>query len=97
MSFLNSIEQQDHETFDKDWERLTVHKEEIHSELRLVKPWIRQERHEAVRDTTWILFLALPQLDADGNLIKVFGCTTVGSQSPINWLFEAGTYAGLRD
>jgi PAS domain S-box-containing protein len=77
MSFLNFIEQHDHEAFHNDWQKLTVAKEEVNSELRLVKPWIRQESNEAVRDTTWILFLALPQLDDDGNLIKVFGCTTV--------------------
>ena len=51
-------------------------KEEVTSELRLKKPWIRQESNESVRDTTWILFLALPQLDNEGNLTKVLGCTT---------------------
>ena len=46
------------------------------SELRLKKPWIREERNEAIRDTTWILFLARPQLDDNGNLTKALGCTT---------------------
>jgi hypothetical protein len=44
--------------------------------LRLKKPWIRHESNEAIRDAKWILFLALPQLDDDGNLTKVLGCTT---------------------
>jgi hypothetical protein len=44
--------------------------------LRLKKPWIRQESDEAVRDAKWILFLAVPQLDEQGNLTTVFGCTT---------------------
>lgn len=77
MSFLHSIDQRDHEAFHADWQKLTVLKEEVSSELRLVKPWIRQESNEAVRDTTWILFLAVPQIDDDGNFVKVFGCTTV--------------------
>lgn len=76
MSFLNFIDQQDHEEFSRLWEKLSVAKEEVSSELRLKKPWIRQERNEAVRDATWILFLALPQLDDNGKLTKVLGCTT---------------------
>lgn len=76
MSFLNFIEQQDHGEFRGQWEKLTVAKEEVSSELRLKKPWIRQESSGTVRNTTWILFLALPQLDENGELSKVFGCTT---------------------
>ena len=76
MSFLNFIEQQDHEAFRIGWQKLTILREEVSSELRLKKPWIRQESAEAVRDTRWILFLALPQLDDNGNLTKVLGCTT---------------------
>jgi hypothetical protein len=76
MSFLNSVEQQDHEAFSRLWEKLAVAKEEVSSELRLKKPFIRQERNEAIPDATWILFLALPQLDENGNLTKVLGCTT---------------------
>lgn len=76
MSFLNFIEQQDHEAFDRLWHKLAVAKEEVSSELRLKKPWIRQVQNEAIRDTAWILFLALPQLDDNGNLTKVLGCTT---------------------
>jgi hypothetical protein len=77
MSILNCIEQQDHPTFHEQWKRLTVAKEEVTSELRLKKPWVSQESNESVRrDTTWILFLAIPQLDDEGNLTKVLGCTT---------------------
>jgi hypothetical protein len=76
MSILNCIEQQDHSAFQEQWTRLTVAKEEVTSELRLKKPWIRQESNHSVRDTTWILFLAIPQLDDEGNLTKVLGCTT---------------------
>lgn len=75
MSFLNSIDQQDHEAFHRDWKKLTM-AEEVTSELRLKKPWIRQETNGPVRDSRWILFLALPQLDDNGNFTKVFGCTT---------------------
>lgn len=48
-----------------------------------MKPWIRQssESNQAVWDTTWILFLAVPQIDDDGNFVKVFGCTTVSGIS----------------
>jgi hypothetical protein len=77
MSILNCIEQQDHFAFHEQWKRLTVAKEEVTSELRLKKPWVSQESNESVRrDTTWILFLAIPQLDDEGNLTKVLGCTT---------------------
>jgi hypothetical protein len=77
MSILNCIEQQDHLAFQEQWKRLTVAKEEVTSELRLKKPWVNQESNESVRrDTTWILFLAIPQLDDEGNLTKVLGCTT---------------------
>ncbi|KAH8796996.1 hypothetical protein F5882DRAFT_458574 [Hyaloscypha sp. PMI_1271] len=77
MSILNCIEQQDHFNFHEQWKRLTVAKEEVTSELRLKKPWASQESNESVRrDTTWILFLAIPQLDDEGNLTKVLGCTT---------------------
>lgn len=74
LSFLKSVEPEDHETFHRDWKKLIEEKEEITSELRLKKPWIRKESKEA--DNTWILFLALPQLDDDGSIAKVFGCTT---------------------
>jgi hypothetical protein len=76
MSFLNFIEQQDHEDFWNEWRKLTVDQEEVSSQLRLKKPWIRPDGTDSVRDTTWILFLAVPQLDEDGKLGKVFGCTT---------------------
>ncbi len=76
MSILNCIEQQDHSAFHEQWTRLTVAKVEITSELRLKKPWIRQESNHSVCDTSWILFLAIPQLDDEGNLTKVLGCTT---------------------
>lgn len=76
MSFLNTIEQQDRDLFHDVWKKLTIAKEEVTLEVRLKKPWIRQESNEAVRDAKWILFLALPQLDDDGNLSKVLGCTT---------------------
>lgn len=73
MSFLDCIEQQDSEVFLKEWANVVVSKQEIGVELRLRKPWIRQESNEAPR---WILFLALPQLDDHGNLTKILGCTT---------------------
>jgi hypothetical protein len=76
MSILNCIEQQDHSAFREQWKKLAIAKEEVTSELRLKKPWKRQESNESVRDTTWILFLAIPQLDDEGNLTKVLGCTT---------------------
>jgi len=76
MSFLNFIEPQDHELFRRIWQKLTISKQEVSQELRLKKPWIRQVDNEPIQDTTWILFLALPQLDENGNLTKVLGCTT---------------------
>jgi hypothetical protein len=77
MSILNCIEQEDHPVFHEHWKRLTVSKEEVTSELRLKKPWIKKEESkESVHDTTWMLFLAIPQLDDEGNLTKVLGCTT---------------------
>lgn len=47
--------------------------------LRLKRPWIQQESNDSlqsVRDTRWILFLAVPQFDNDENLTSVLGCTT---------------------
>lgn len=76
MSFLQLIEQQDHDAFRKQWEKLTVAKEEVSSELRLKKPWVRHDRSKAAPDATWILFLALPQLDEQGIIATIFGCTT---------------------
>ncbi|CAG8952915.1 hypothetical protein HYFRA_00007629 [Hymenoscyphus fraxineus] len=75
MSFLKSVEPEDHETFEKAWKKLIEGKEEITSELRVKKPWIRHHESKEA-DNTWILFLALPQLDDDGNIAKVFGCST---------------------
>lgn len=43
------------------------------------RPWIKQETNDSaqsVRDTRWILFLAVPQLDDDGKLTSVLSCTT---------------------
>lgn len=77
MSILDCIDQQDREAFLKEWQKIVVAKEEVGLELRLKKPWIRQKSNEeSVADAKWILFLALPQLDDDGNLTKVLGCTT---------------------
>lgn len=75
MSFLNVVDEQDHKAFRVEWDKLTMDKSEVRLELRLKKPWIRKE-NEAVQDVKWILFLALPQHDENGNLKKVFGCTT---------------------
>lgn len=76
MSFLNLIEQQDHEAFSTLWRKLTVEKVEVSAELRLKKPWIRQKPDEVIRNTTWILYSALPQLGDDGHVTKVLGCMT---------------------
>jgi hypothetical protein len=76
MSILDCIEQQDRDAFSKEWQKIIFLKEEVGLELRLKKPWIRQESNEAVRDAKWILFLALPQFDGDGQLTKILGCTT---------------------
>ncbi|KAH8649611.1 hypothetical protein BGZ60DRAFT_196731 [Tricladium varicosporioides] len=76
MSFLNSIEIQDHKAFRTGWESLTIAKEEVTAEFRLKKPWVTQDHDKPVRDSTWILFLGIPQLDGDGNVTKVLGCTT---------------------
>ncbi|CZR56710.1 uncharacterized protein PAC_06599 [Phialocephala subalpina] len=76
MSFVNCVEQQDRDAFLNEWQNLTVAKEEVSMELRLKKPWIREDSGGAVRDAKWILFLALPSVDDDGNLTKVLGCTT---------------------
>ena len=93
MSFMDCIEKQDHQVFLDEWRKLVEAKEEVAAELRLKKPWIRKESDEAVRDTTWILFLALPQFDDDGNLTKVMGCSTdishfkyVSTPQPLLWL-----------
>lgn len=48
----------------------------MYTRLRLKKPWIREAKNGAVQDVKWILFLALPQLDNNGVLMKVLGCTT---------------------
>jgi hypothetical protein len=77
MSFVNCLDQQDHEVFRRLWEKLTVAKDEVSRELRLKKPCkIRQEPNDAVHNVTWILFLALPQLDDNGNITKILVCTT---------------------
>ncbi|KAJ5050835.1 uncharacterized protein L3040_002704 [Drepanopeziza brunnea f. sp. 'multigermtubi'] len=79
MSILSCIEHQDREAFKDEWKKLTLTKEEVSMELRLKRPWIQQESNdsvESVRDTRWILFLAVPQLDDDGILTSVLGCTT---------------------
>ena len=77
MSFLGSIEQQDHEAFLAVWQKLTIAKEKFVSlELRLKKPWVKEGVAEDISDTRWILFLAVPQADPENNLTKVFGCMT---------------------
>ncbi|KAI9047233.1 hypothetical protein LZ554_008687 [Drepanopeziza brunnea f. sp. 'monogermtubi'] len=79
MSILSCIELQDREAFKDEWKKLTLAKEEVSMELRLKRPWIQQESNDSVdsvRDTRWILFLAVPQLDNDGILTSVLGCTT---------------------
>ncbi|KAG4420373.1 hypothetical protein IFR04_006485 [Cadophora malorum] len=79
MSILNCIENQDRGAFKAEWQRLKDTNEEVSMELRLKRPWIQQETNDSaqsVRDTRWILFLAVPQLDDDGNLTSVLACTT---------------------
>jgi hypothetical protein len=76
MSFLSCIEPQGHDPFRDQWKKLTVSKEEVSTSLRLKKPWKTEAEDQDVRETTWILFLALPQLDDSGNLNQVLGCTT---------------------
>ncbi|KAG4433438.1 hypothetical protein IFR05_011084 [Cadophora sp. M221] len=79
MSILNCIETQDREAFKAEWQKLTVTKEEVSMELRLKRPWVKQETNDSaqsVRDTRWILFLAVPQLDDDDKLTSVLSCTT---------------------
>ncbi|CAL3973130.1 unnamed protein product [Diplocarpon coronariae] len=79
MSILECIEYQDRTAFKDEWQQLTVTKEEVTMELRFKRPWVQQESSESVesvRSTRWILFLARPQLDDDGTLTSVLGCTT---------------------
>ncbi|KAK0124012.1 hypothetical protein ONS95_008999 [Cadophora gregata] len=79
MSILNCIENQDREAFRSEWQNLKDSKEEVSMELRLKRPWIQQEANNSahsVRDTRWILFLAVPQLDDEGKLTSVLACTT---------------------
>jgi hypothetical protein len=94
MSFLNFIDPQDHDVFHRLWKKLTVAKQEASAELRLKKPWIRQVQNEAIRDTTWILFLALPQLDDSDKLTKVLGCTT--DVSHFKWAESVQTQSRLQ-
>lgn len=94
-SFLKAIEDHDHETFLTQWNELTIGKREVSVQLRLQKPWYRPEENTpevnpsgegatgTTKHTTWILFLALPQLDDKGNVSKIFGCTT--DISHIKW------------
>ena len=76
MSLLHCIAHQDRDLFNLEWQKLTVSKEEVTLELRLRKPWIRESNDGAVPDARWVLFLALPQLDEDGNITKILACTT---------------------
>ncbi|KAL2062733.1 hypothetical protein VTL71DRAFT_5805 [Oculimacula yallundae] len=79
MSILNCIENNDREAFKAKWQQLTDTKEEISMELRLKRPWIPQVTNssaQSIRDTRWILFLAVPQLDDENNLKSVLSCTT---------------------
>ncbi|RDW71506.1 hypothetical protein BP6252_08069 [Coleophoma cylindrospora] len=77
MSFLNFVHKDDHKSFQNQWEKLTVLKQEVRLEMRFNKPWVRiGEEDEQIEETTWILLLALPQLDEKGELTSVFGCTT---------------------
>ena len=94
-SFLKAIDKQDHETFLAQWRELTIEKNEVSVQLRLKKPWFRPEENtpevsppgqrppEGTKHTTWVLFLALPQLDEQNNVSKIFGCTT--DISHIKW------------
>jgi len=94
-SFLKAIEEHDHENFLSRWKELTIEKREVSVQLRLRKTWFRPEANTpevdtpgegtpgGTRHTTWVLFLALPQLDEQGNVSKIFGCTT--DISHIKW------------
>jgi len=94
MSILGSIEQEDHESFLTAWGTLVNAKEEISAELRLKKPWIRHDSNESVRDSSWILFLALPQLDGDGNITNVLGCLT--DISHFKWAESVQTHSRIQ-
>lgn len=79
MSFLKYITAEYHAKFQAQWRKLLSEKSEVSCELRLQKMW-KPENARDIKDQeqepAWILFLAVPQWNEDGTLIKVFGCVS---------------------
>ena len=73
MSFYNVIEPADHPMIDQTFERLTVEKKAAHFEFRLTRRWINIVGSKSVEEPTWLLGLAVPQLNEDGSVKSIMG------------------------
>ena len=73
MSFYNVIEAEDHPIIDRTFERLTVEKKAAHFEFRLTKRWINTIGSKSIEEPTWLLGLAVPQLNEDGSVKSIMG------------------------
>ena len=73
MSFYGVIEAEDHPLIDRTFERLTVEKKAAHFEFRLTKRWINTIGSKSFEEATWLLGLAVPQLNEDGSVKSIMG------------------------
>ncbi|KHJ36149.1 putative hsp90-like protein [Erysiphe necator] len=76
-SWMENINDEDHEEFERSWKHLLEKKTAVTLEFRFKAPWIDRN---GCRSDTWALMSAFPERDDEGNLKSVFGSITNISQ-----------------
>ncbi len=80
MSLYSIVAEEDHSLVDKQFEMLTVEKTNVRFEHRVKKTWINSATPQQTEETTWLLCMAFPDLNSDGSLKSILGCTADISQ-----------------
>lgn len=75
LSFAKIIADEDHTRLWEEWDKVTVGKAEIRFETRVTKPWINNTSGKPAKESAWLLVMAFPEVDADGSVRSIMGCT----------------------
>ena len=80
LSFAKIIAEEDQPLLWEQWDKVTLGKVDITFETRVTRPWINNTTGKPTKESAWLLVMAFPEVDADGSVRSIMGCTTDISQ-----------------
>ena len=75
MSFVDVMLEDDRPLLLEQWRKLTIEKIEVSFEIQVKKPWINPPGDNSSTGTSWILEMAFPEMNDDGSVKSIMGCT----------------------